>query len=118
MADKTQWTPGPWIRSGLEISAHIRGIHDTAGRPTLIARISQLPCIRGSDDLAAAHAAEMESANAQLLVTAPELYTALELLLSNWPADRDGMDYEGPLPVGVKSGRAVLNKARNGGPND
>jgi len=34
------------------------------------------------------------------------LRLALELLLTNWPAHRDGMD--DPIPVGVKQARAAL----------
>lgn len=33
---------------------------------------------------------------------------AQRLILSNWPQERDGMDDEGPLPVGVKALRTSL----------
>jgi len=41
------------------------------------------------------------------------LLEAAELLLTNWPESRDGMDFD-PLPVGAKSLRAAVAKAREG----
>jgi hypothetical protein len=40
-----------------------------------------------------------------------DLVAALELLLSNWPQHRDGMDHD-VLPVGVKSARLLLSKRK------
>lgn len=38
-----------------------------------------------------------------------ELVEALNLLASNWPKNRDGMDYE-PLPSGIHAARELLAK--------
>jgi hypothetical protein len=57
-------------------------------------------------------------ANAEFIVRAAnchdELVAAVKLVLTDWPSNRDGMDYEGPLPVGVKALRAALKKATEG----
>lgn len=50
-------------------------------------------------------------ANAYLIAAAPELLEALEMILQNWPVERDGMDSE-ILPVGVKNARAIVAKAK------
>lgn len=39
-----------------------------------------------------------------------ELIEAVNIILSNWPSNRDGMDYAGPLPAGVRSCREALKK--------
>jgi len=44
-------------------------------------------------------------------LTIQELRSALELICSEYPRHRDGMD--GQLPVGIKAARVALEKARS-----
>ena len=50
-------------------------------------------------------------ANARLIAAAPDLLRALEILASNWPPERDGLDNE-PIPGGVMLARAAISKAK------
>ncbi len=58
--------------------------------------------------------AEPEGLDLSLMLAAPDLLKALNLLLENWPPHRDGMD--DPIPVGVKRARAAIAKATGGTP--
>jgi hypothetical protein len=55
-------------------------------------------------------AGEEIMANARLIAAAPDLLAALQLICSEYPARRDGMDNQ-ILPVGIKAGRAAIAKA-------
>jgi hypothetical protein len=76
------------------------------------------PCIsgggllrrHGSKDQVSIQIVPIEDAN--IMAASKDLLEALETLLSNWPEGRDGMDYEGPLPVGVIRCRQAIAKAK------
>jgi len=55
---------------------------------------------------------EENEANARLIAVAPELLEACELILADYQQDCDGMDWNGPVPVGIKRLRAVVAKAK------
>lgn len=67
------YTKGPWDLSGLKVLARV-------GNNSFehIATVITLPCIGGSDDVAAQKASDMEQANARLIAAAPELLEALK----------------------------------------
>lgn len=52
---------------------------------------------------------------ARLRAERDELRAAAKVVLSGFPENRDGMDYSGPLPVGIKRLRAALSRTEGGG---
>lgn len=66
-------TPGPWIGNASAIYGFVNGYD------AMIARVCDLPCIGGHDDMAAMRALDMEKANARLIAKAPALLAFAEL---------------------------------------
>lgn len=82
-------TPGPWWL--VETTEHGRPVFNIRAESGGVARVHK-------DDAA-------------LLLAAPDLLAALKMICSEWPESRDGMDYRGPLPLGIKAARLAISKA-------
>ena len=104
MSTKAKHTPGPWTYNILPLKSYHKvpeiSIYNADGQEF----------IRQSYDTYSDQAMLSEG-DACLIAAAPEMLEAAELLLTNWPESRDGMDFE-QLPVGVKSLRAAIAKAK------
>ena len=74
---KTTHTPGPWT-----VNARRNVIGKVNGRDEVIALVADMPCIGGSDDLAAQRGCEMEHANARLIAAAPDTAAERDRLLA------------------------------------
>jgi hypothetical protein len=93
----SEYTPGPWTPGLCGAALNVQIKSDDGN--TVAAIFSTNKNYRN------------QNANALLIAAAPDMLEAAELLLTNWPESRDGMDFE-QLPVGVKSLRAAIAKAK------
>lgn len=98
----TKHTQGPWLTN----HGRMRIVGKVNGIETTIAQVFDMPCIGGSNDLAAERGSDMEQANARLIAAAPDLLAALEFITR---------EFEFNLPVTGRTHNetTALNMARS-----
>jgi hypothetical protein len=104
MSTELKHTPGPWSWKILPLKSYHK-VPEIS-----ICNADGQEFIRQSYDTYSDQAT-LSIGDAYLIAAAPEMLEAAELLLTNWPEGRDGMDFD-QLPVGVKSMRAAIAKAK------
>ena len=89
-----KWTPGPWAQDKFALSVDI-----LASRPKLVATVKSKNC----------DSPEEMAANAHLIAAAPELYDALEDMVSLWERVHPGVILGKPAILNAKR---IMAKAR------
>lgn len=109
MSGETKWTPGPWVVSDSqdEVSVCMGTAIDSPYEYTC-GHVWQTPDVYWSE------ADKEDIANAQLIAAAPDLYEALEDMLSGWKYIREshGDLYGVGWDRAQNKARAALAKAR------
>jgi hypothetical protein len=106
MDETPKHTPGPW-------SYAISGEERIPGYPPMTIYKADKTDLISQNEHGYYDYVAISEADARLIAAAPQMLEAAKLLLTNWPENRDGMDFE-QLPVGVKLLRAALAKAEGG----
>lgn len=114
--DKPKPTPGPWAVKNLKSKNTIFIVSENS----YVAQTPDFGTEKSPQELADAerivscvNAMEGIESPAELRACFDQMIHGLQAILSNWPPERDGMDDEGPLPMGVKLCRKILKEAES-----
>lgn len=101
MSNETKWTPGPWVVRDCPMERAATDLKDNGGIKLIDYKDEKY------EGTLAIVQTELSQANAHIIAAAPELYTALEELMTLVELEFDAYNYQEQV-----NARAALAKAR------